>query len=675
MGVPMFSSSSSMLSVGQTPTFTYLMKRMWQSRWLVLAVSLWLQACAGVGYAFGSYSPLVKSKLGYSQQQITILGIAKDLGASIGIIAGSLNDIIPTWCLVAIGALHNLIGYGWVWLIVTDRASVLPIWAVCILIFIGTNGEVYFNTATLVTSVRNFPKSRGHVVGLLKGFSGLCSAIFSQIYETFFSSNQSSYVAIVALGPTIVAFLVMFIIRPIKAKIRAEEALSEWMGFAFIYGVCGILAAYLMGVLILQDLITVSYKVSLMITLILLAMVALPLATPVVSWVVRRRLQEEEKKSYEGVNEATNAPTGVDEEGTVFEALLSRSPMEDIADAPSHEAGVAQSMSEICFTSSDLGHPQFGSGNVAVSLEGSVGMSELEDEKPADIDLLPETERESIISKIHKMIVLTAAAGAVRVEREKRPHRGEDFTLCQALVKADFWLLFWVLLCGAGTGMAAIDNMGQISESQGYSNSNVFVSLTSIFNFVGRLIGGYFSEMLVRRYGLPRSWSLAVAQAMMAAGFFTIAIGWPGMLYVGTLLVGSGYGAHWGIVPPIISELFGLKHFGMLYNVYTMATPAGALFFSGFLAGYLYDVEAAKQSTLTSTLASIPAVSSPHHILSMGALFASTSTSCSGTVCFRLAFLVMACVCIVVMLLTIILSVRTRSVYKTLYDSKSTSPP
>lgn len=507
-------------------------------------------------------------------------------------------------------------------------------------------------------------------MGLLKGFSGLCSAIFTQIYVTFCAPNQGAYMAIVALGPTIVAFLVMFVIRPIKTNSRTEDTRSESMGFAFIYGDCGILAAYLMGALILQDLVTLSYKVSLMITVILLALVALPLATPLVTWAVRRT-QEEAKRSYE-VNEAASAQIVVDEEDKGLEApLLSSFHEQDMEHAPLYEEGHAQGIAEVGFTSGDLGHPQFEPGSRAGSFSGSVGMSEVEDEKPRDIDLLTEIERENVLLKIRNRIVHAVAEGAVRVKRAKGPHRGEDFTLGQALVKADFWLLFWLLLCGAGTGMAAIDNMGQISESQGYSNSSVFVSMTSIFNFVGRLLGGYFSEIIARNHGLPRSWALGGAQGLMAAGHFVIAMAWPGTLYLGTLLVGTGYGAHWGIVPPIISELFGLKSFGVLYNFYTMATPSGVLFFSGFLAGYLYDIEAAKQNTASSALATIL----HHRTLSISAMFTSTSTSCYGAVCFRSTFLVMTGVCIFGMFLTTILSMRTRRVYKTLYDSKLASHP
>jgi len=49
----------------------------------------------------------------------------------------------------------------------------------CILIFIGNNGETYINTAALVSCVQNFPKSRGPVVGILKCVAGLSGAILT----------------------------------------------------------------------------------------------------------------------------------------------------------------------------------------------------------------------------------------------------------------------------------------------------------------------------------------------------------------------------------------------------------------------------------------------------------------------------------------------------------------
>ena len=100
------------------------------SRWLVFVCSMWIQSCSGAGYLFGSISPVIKSTMGYNQKQIAILGVAKDLGACLGFVAGSLSEVLPSWGLLLIGAVHNFVGYGLLWLVVTQRLPTLPLWVV-----------------------------------------------------------------------------------------------------------------------------------------------------------------------------------------------------------------------------------------------------------------------------------------------------------------------------------------------------------------------------------------------------------------------------------------------------------------------------------------------------------------------------------------------------------------
>lgn len=101
-----------------------------RNRWLVFVAAMWMQSCAGVGYLFGSLSPVIKASLGYNQRQLAALGVAKDLGDSVGFLAGTLCAVLPLWAALLVGAAQNLVGYGWVWLAVTRRAAVPPLWAV-----------------------------------------------------------------------------------------------------------------------------------------------------------------------------------------------------------------------------------------------------------------------------------------------------------------------------------------------------------------------------------------------------------------------------------------------------------------------------------------------------------------------------------------------------------------
>ena len=75
---------------------------------------------------------MIKKSLNYNQRQIARLGVAKDLGDCVGFITGILCEILPLWGALLVGGTLNLVGYGWVWLIVTGRAAVLPLWAVSV---------------------------------------------------------------------------------------------------------------------------------------------------------------------------------------------------------------------------------------------------------------------------------------------------------------------------------------------------------------------------------------------------------------------------------------------------------------------------------------------------------------------------------------------------------------
>ncbi|MFS7951206.1 putative MFS transporter superfamily [Helianthus anomalus] len=103
------------------------MKSLLNNRWLVFVASMWVQSCSGIGYMFGSISPVIKKSMGYNQIQIAALGVAKDIGDAIGFVAGSLCEIAPIWVVLFIGVVQNLVGYGLVWLTTIHTLPELPL--------------------------------------------------------------------------------------------------------------------------------------------------------------------------------------------------------------------------------------------------------------------------------------------------------------------------------------------------------------------------------------------------------------------------------------------------------------------------------------------------------------------------------------------------------------------
>ena len=91
------------------------------------------------------------------------------------------------------------------------------------------------------------------------------------------------------------------------------------------------------------------------------------------------------------------------------------------------------------------------------------------------------------MAHLQAKLLQAATDGAVRVKSRRGPRRGENFTLTQALIKADFLLICASLILASGSGISIIDNIGQVTQSLGYTNSSAFVSMISIWNFLGRV--------------------------------------------------------------------------------------------------------------------------------------------------------------------------------------------
>lgn len=147
-----------------------------------------------------------------------------------------------------------------------------------------------------------------------------------------------------------------------------------------------------------------------------------------------------------------------------------------------------------------------------------------------------------------------------------------------------------------------------------------------------------------RRAATPRPLWNAASQILMAVGYVLMAIAMPGSLYIGSIVVGICYGIRLAITVPTASELFGLKYYGLIYNILILNLPLGSFLFSGLLAGILYDMEATP--------------------------VAGGGNTCVGAHCYRLVFVVMAFACVVGFGLDILLSIRTKNLYNKIQASK-----
>ncbi|XVE89027.1 hypothetical protein DITRI_Ditri19aG0117000 [Diplodiscus trichospermus] len=543
--------------------------------WVGLAAAVWVQISAGNGYTFPLYSTALKSVLGLTQQQVTILGVANDFGESVGLLPGIACNKFPPWAVLLVGVFACFLGYGVIWLVLSQTINGLPYWVLWIALVVASNSNAWFGTAVLVTNMRNFPLSRGTVAGILKGYIGISAAVYTVLYSSLLEKSASKLLLFLTLGLPVICLALMYFIRPCTPP--SGEDSSVHVHFVFTQAASVLLAIYLLTLTVLYDTISISDAVSYVLLAIVFIFLLSPLGIP-----VKMTLFRANAETLTPLAGSTEHLTQGEGDSTQAEPLLS----------PSSSA-------------SNLG-------------------SFFESEYTSDVETL-----------------LAVGEGAVKEKR--RPRRGEDFKFHEALVKSDFWLLWVVYFLGVGSGVTVLNNLAQIGVAFGVDNTTILLSIFSFCNFVGRLGSGALSEHFVRTRAIPRTLWMTFTLIIMVLAFVLYALALSGTLYVSTALLGVCYGFQYSLMVPTASELFGLKHFGIIYNFMQIGNPTGALLFSGLLAGYVYDAEAAKQG----------------------------SSTCLGAECFRLTFVVLAAICGLGTILSILLTIRIRPVYQMLYASGS----
>ncbi|KAH9298098.1 hypothetical protein KI387_029780 [Taxus chinensis] len=576
--------------------------RVIRSRWLVIVAGVWIQCTSGASYTFGLYSESIKSNLHYNQSSLDTMSWCKDMGANIGILSGVVYGMSYPWVVLLAGALQNCVGYGMIWLSVTQRIHRPALWQMCIFMFIAAQAQTFFNTAVVVTTVNNFPTCRGTVIGLMKGFLGLSGAILIQIYHTMYEGDQSSYLLMLSWLPTLVSVLFMFVLHIYPTSQEDGKKTLDWFS-----AIAVILAVYLMVAIILENVLPMDTLSYLIICLVLLIFLLSPMLVAIKTELDYSSIMPLYTKP---LILQENFPKEIPSQAEIGEQRL-----------PVRVAGIDSGIAEA-------------------------------DSQRIQKTLPPISLMYSEIPQIEDVEVCSNDFNDRSQVNSGKLERGQNFNLIQAMGTSDFWLLFMCMACGMGSGLTTINNMSQIGASLGYTFTEIstLVSLWSIWNFLGRFGAGYFSETFLHSKGFARPIFIAIALFIMSSGHLVIASGLPGSLYVGSVLIGICYGSQWSLMPAITSEIFGLQHFGTLFNAIATASPIGSYVLSVKVAGYLYDLEAEKEKHF--------------EIVHRTSLIELSELTCHGSHCFRLSFFIMSAVCLLGCFIALVLYLRTRKFYK-----------
>ncbi|XP_028805951.1 protein NUCLEAR FUSION DEFECTIVE 4-like [Neltuma alba] len=523
-------------------------------KWLGFVTAIWVQAISGNNYTFANYSHALKSLMALTQLELNNLSVAKDVGKAFGLLSGLASDLWPPSVILLIGAFMGFIGYGGQWLVVSQRIAPLPYWLMCVLLCLGGNSSTWMNTAVLVTCMRNFPQNRGPVSGILKGYVGLSTAIFTDTCTALFSSSPSPFLLMLTIVPAIICFIASLALHETQPASNSAEVKQETQFFNLFNIIAVTVAFYLLA----YDITGRHGRLlSLLFTLGLLILLAMPLLVPLCPFIFKSNLLVS------------------DAEQQIDEPLLAENKVEK----------------------------QDGSVSGSVTVEKQVEVN------------------------------------------RQQPMIGEEHTVVEMVKTIDFWFLFMSFLCGVGTGLCVMNNMGQIGLASGYTDVSIFISFISIWGFFGRIISGTLSEYFIKKSGMARPFWNAGSQILMVVGFMGMAMALPGSIYIGSIIVGICYGVRLTITTASASELFGLKYYGLLYNILILNLPLGSFLFSSLIAGNLYDAEAARQNGGGNT--------------------------CIGSQCYMLVFVIMALVCVIGFGLDLVLAIRTKKIYSKIHQEKT----
>ncbi|KAI5401569.1 uncharacterized protein LOC127098450 [Lathyrus oleraceus] len=533
-------------------------------RWFIMFASFLIMAAAGATYMFALYSGDIKTALGYDQSTLNLLSFFKDFGANVGILAGFVNEIYPPWVVLTIGAILNFFGYFMIWLSVTKKIATPKVWQMCLYICIGANSQSFANTGSLVTCVKNFPESRGAVLGVLKGYVGLSGAIITQLYSAFYYDDTKALILLIGWLPAVVSFAFLRTVRYMK-PVRQVNEIKVFYNFLYIS--LG-LAGFLLAMIIIQKKTNFTQSEFGLSAAVVIFLLLLPL---VVVFIEENKIWRSKKL-----------------------ALVDSSP-------------------------------------VKIVTEGEIA----------------ETEK---VNAVHSVSVSSPKKDPKWYEDVFHPPaRGEDYTILQALFSIDMLILFVACISGVGGALTAIDNLNQIGTSLRYPKKSIstFVSLVSIWNYLGRVFSGFVSEYVLVKYKFPRPLMLTLILFISCIGHLLIAFDVPSGLYAASVIIGFCFGAQWPLLFAIISELFGLKYYATLYNFGSVASPLGLYVLNVMITGHLYDKEGKKQlEALGRTRQE------------------GQQLNCVGVECFKLSFIIITAATFFGAVVSLILVARTRKFYK-----------
>ncbi|XP_059441745.1 uncharacterized protein LOC132174047 [Corylus avellana] len=260
------------------------------------------------------------------------------------------------------------------------------------------------------------------------------------------------------------------------------------------------------------------------------------------------------------------------------------------------------------------------------------------------------------VEKLPQVSILPADSSSIQPKENSfanilinKPERGEDHTILQAILSVDMLYILLVTLCGYGPALTFIEQLRPIGVALEYHERLIqsIITLTTIWNYYGRVYSGFVSELLLTKWKLSRSIMMSVILLLECSGLILVAFPKiPGTYYVASVIIGFSFGSQVSINLSMTSELFGLKHYATFLNFIQTLVPLSLYLMNTKLTKVLYAREATKY---------IPPGIDPSTLKDL---------TCTGQHCFMVPFSILAAIAFIGALVSLRFARKTREFYQ-----------
>jgi OFA family oxalate/formate antiporter-like MFS transporter len=194
------------------------------------------------------------------------------------------------------------------------------------------------------------------------------------------------------------------------------------------------------------------------------------------------------------------------------------------------------------------------------------------------------------------LVIVLCAAPFVRFPKAQDPSlpaaaseaqaSAPSMTLSQSVRTRAFWLIWftWALAGAAGIAMVNLSTSFGLAKGLTMQGAVLILTAFNLTNGLSRILSGYLSDVFGR--------NITMTLAFLAAGFAYPLLCRLEGLYLWAIMaaaVGFAFGTLFAVSVPLVSDCFGLEHFGSIFGLIFTAYGfvAGAL--GPWLSGHILD--------------------------------------------------------------------------------------